>query len=151
MRLKYGRVVSAVPEKGRKRAHPNQARKHVTRATSASVRKSPPTRDMYKALKEIQDLQKNTDLQIRRAPFNRLVRELAKKFSTEDTEFRFQATAVEALQEAAESELVKRFQKWNLYAIHAKRVTIQVKDIYLDEGIMKIEGLQKPKDPPSFK
>jgi histone H3 len=36
-----------------------------------------------------------------------------------------------ALQEAAEAYLVKMFEDANLCAIHAKRVTIQKKDIFL--------------------
>jgi len=44
---------------------------------------------------------------------------------------RFQSSAIQALQEAAEAYLVDLFQDTNLCAIHAKRVTIQVKDMAL--------------------
>ena len=53
---------------------------------------------------EIKKYQKSTELLIRKAPFQRLVREVCEVFKAD---FRFQATALEALQEAAESYLVR--------------------------------------------
>ena len=47
------------------------------------------------------------------------------------TDLRFQSSAVMALQEAAEAYLVSLFEDTNLAAIHAKRVTIQPKDLAL--------------------
>ncbi|KAF5326294.1 hypothetical protein D9611_000671 [Ephemerocybe angulata] len=58
----------------------------------------------------------------------RLVREIAQDFKTG---FRFQSSAVMALQEAAEAYIVSLFEDTNLDAIHAKRVTIQPKDLAL--------------------
>jgi histone H3 len=60
--------------------------------------------------------------------FQRLVREIAQDFKTD---LRFQSSAIGALQEAAEAYLVSLFEDTNLAAIHAKRVTIQPKDIQL--------------------
>ena len=57
-----------------------------------------------KALKEIRFYQKNTELLLRRLPFARLVREVQTMFSRRD--FRWQAEAMMALQEAAEAHLV---------------------------------------------
>ena len=68
--------------------------------------------------------QKSTELLIRKLPFQRLVREIAQDFKTD---LRFQSSAIGALQEAAESYLVGLFEDTNLAAIHAKRVTIQVR------------------------
>ena len=48
---------------------------------------------------------------------------------------RWQSQAVVALQEAAEAYLVHLFEDSNLEAIHAKRVTIQAKDIQLARRI----------------
>lgn len=48
---------------------------------------------------------------------------------------RFQSTALQALQEAAEAFLVHLFEDANLLAIHAKRVTIMQKDIQLARRI----------------
>jgi histone H3/H4 len=48
---------------------------------------------------------------------------------------RWQASALLALQEAVEAYLVGLFEEANLCAIHAKRVTIFVKDIQLARRI----------------
>lgn len=84
------------------------------------------------ALREIRRYQKSTDLLIRKLPFQRLVREIAQDFKTD---LRFQGSAILALQEAAEAYLVGLFEDANLCAIHAKRVTIQPKDIQLARRI----------------
>ncbi|KAJ7573174.1 histone 3 [Mycena floridula] len=80
------------------------------------------------ALREIRRYQKSTELLIRKLPFQRLVREIAQDFQPD---LRFQSSAVLALQEAAEAYLVSLFEDTNLAAIHAKRVTIQPKDLAL--------------------
>ena len=56
------------------------------------------------------------------------VREIAQDFKSD---LRFQSSAIGALQESVESYLVSLFEDTNLCAIHAKRVTIQSKDIQL--------------------
>ena len=84
------------------------------------------------ALLEIRHYQKKTCLLIRKAPFQRLVREIAQDFKTD---LRFQGAAIEALQEAAEAYLVRLFEDSNLCAIHARRVTIMPKDIQLARRI----------------
>ena len=86
-----------------------------------------------KALREIRFYQKNTDLLIRRLPFTRLVREIQTYFFRE--EYRWQAVAMLALQEAAETHLVGLFEDANLCAVHAKRVTIMPKDMQLSRRI----------------
>jgi len=73
-----------------------------------------------------------TDLLIRKLPFQRLVREIATEFKQE---IRFQSQAILALQEAAEAYLVSLFEDTNLCAIHAKRVTIMSKDLQLAKRI----------------
>lgn len=84
------------------------------------------------ALREIRKFQKSTELLIRKLPFQRLVREVARYYNTE---IRFQSLAILALQEAAEDYLVSLFQDTNLCAIHAKRVTITQKDMSLARRI----------------
>lgn len=86
-----------------------------------------------KALREIRKYQKSTDLLIRKMPFQRLVREIAQEECNGD--YRFQSTAILALQEAAEAYLISLFEDTNLCAIHAKRVTIMPKDIQLARRI----------------
>ena len=86
---------------------------------------------------------------IRKLPFQRLVREIAADFKVcqpklydwfsftyertinTQRDLRFQASAVLALQEAAEAYLVGLFEDVNVAALHAKRVTIQPKDLYV--------------------
>merc|ERR1711939_826302 len=80
------------------------------------------------ALREIRRYQKPTELLIRKLPFQRLVREIAQDFKSD---LRFQSSAIGALQEPVEAYLVPLFEDTNLCAIHAKRVTIQSKDIQL--------------------
>ena len=84
------------------------------------------------ALREIRRYQKSTNLLISRLPFQRLVREVAEKVRAD---FRFQPSAVLALQEASEAYLVGLFEDANLCAIHARRVTIMIKDIQLARRI----------------
>jgi histone H3 len=84
------------------------------------------------ALREIRRYQRSTDLLIRKAAFQRLVREVAQDFKAD---LRFQSSAILALQEAAEAYLVSLFEDTNLCAIHAKRVTILPKDMQLARRI----------------
>ena len=83
-----------------------------------------------KALREIRRYQKNTELLIRKLPFMRLLREITDD-QPKGLEYRWQAQAVVALQEASKIYLVGYLHDTNLCAIHAKRVTIQVKDMKL--------------------
>ena len=84
------------------------------------------------ALREIRKFQKTTYMLIRKLPFQRLVREIAADFKSD---LRFQGSAILALQEASEAYLVGLFEDANLAAIHAKRVTIQPKDLQLARRI----------------
>ena len=84
------------------------------------------------ALREIRRYQKSTDLLIRKAPFQRLVREIAQDLRPG---LKFQTSTIVALQEAAEAYLVDLFEDTNLCAIHAKRVTIMPQDIQLARRI----------------
>ena len=111
------------------------------------------------ALREIRKYQNSSDLLIRKLPFQRLVREIAQGINGDA--YRFQSTAILALQEACEAYLVCKsnycffnlcillfccistcawnnffacpalFEDTNLCAIHAKRVTIMPRDIRL--------------------
>ncbi|KAF2416187.1 histone-fold-containing protein [Tothia fuscella] len=84
-----------------------------------------------KALMEIRRYQgkiHGTELLIRKLPFARLVREIG---LTLKDGLRWQSSALDALQEAAECVLVTELSVANLLAIHAKRVTIQQRDMQL--------------------
>merc|ERR1711920_444824 len=74
------------------------------------------------------------DLLIRKLPFQRLVREVLQG-DDRASEFRFQSQALLALQEATEAYIVGLFEDTNLCAIHAKRMTVQKKDMDLARRI----------------
>jgi len=89
-----------------------------------------------RALMEIRKYQRSTNLLLRKLPFARLVKEILREhFARPGMEYRWQATALMALQEAAESYLVTLFEDANLCAIHAKRVTLMKRDIQLARRI----------------
>jgi histone H3 len=85
-----------------------------------------------RALKDIRKYQKSTKLLIPKSSFIRLVKEIIQK---EKRDLRIQASAVLALQEAAEMFVVNMFEYSNYCAIHGKRVTVQAKDIQLVKKI----------------
>jgi histone H3 len=78
------------------------------------------------ALSEIQKFQKNTDLLIRKAPFQRFVCKIALKFGKINLQMQSKA-----LQEAVEYFMVDVFSNTNLCAMHSKCVTITKKDMVL--------------------
>jgi histone H3 len=105
----------------------------VTAQKAIAVRKPHRWHPGMVALREIQKFQKNTDLLIRKAPFQHLVRKIALKFGKRD--LRMQSTADLALQEAAEYFMVDVFSDTKLCAMHGKRVTIMNKDMVLSSCI----------------
>lgn len=62
------------------------------------------------ALREIRRYQKCTDLLLPKLPFQRLVREICADLEVGGTQYRFQRSAIEALQEASETMLVAEFE-----------------------------------------
>ena len=114
----------------------NAVKKSLSEIRAGTARKPHRYRPGTVALREIRRFQKSSELLIRKAPFARLVREIAEEFGAQANKvYRFQSTAVLALQEASEAYLVGLFEDTNLCAIHAKRVTIMPKDIQLARQI----------------
>ena len=118
-----------------------KAPRKISQLTQSGRRSGPQTGGVKKphryrpgtvALRDIRKYQRNTDLLIRRLPFQRLVQEIAQNYKED---IRFQSTALLALQEASEAYLTGLFADSNLCAIHGKRVTIMVKDIRLARRI----------------
>ncbi|KAH9502774.1 centromeric DNA-binding histone H3-like protein cse4 [Bulinus truncatus] len=88
------------------------------------------------ALMEIRKYQKTTMLLIRKLPFARVVREVGMAIARDSMgTLNWQSMAICALQEACEAYLVRLFEDANLCCIHAKRVTLQPKDIWLARRI----------------
>ena len=113
------------------------------RYTMAARRSAPGTGGMKlkrrlrpgtKALREIKRFQKEGGLLLHRAPFRRLVREIG--YDCRWGGVMWGKHSVDALQEAAEAFLVRFFEDVNRYAIHAGRVTIQAKDVWLARNII---------------
>mgnify|MGYP001478908443 CR=1 FL=1 len=88
------------------------------------------------ALQQIRRYQKTTNLLFPRASFTRVVKEITQNcFSGE---YRYQKSAIDALQEAAEAYVIESFENANLAAIHGSRVTIFPKDFNLVSRINNI-------------
>ena len=108
----------------------------ATKAARATTQKAIAVRKPHRwrpgtvALREIQKFKKNTDLLIRKAPFQHLVQEILHDMSRK-SDLQMQCTALLALQEAVEYFMVDVFSNTNLCAMHGKRVTIMKKDMVL--------------------
>ena len=124
------RKSSAGVKKPRKQFSSKTAKKSTP--TTGGIKKPHRFRPGTVAAREIRRYQKSTDLLIRKLPFQRLVKEIAHETRPET---RFQASAVLALQEAAEAYLVGLFEDTNLCAVHGNRVTIMEKDVLLARRI----------------
>jgi len=85
-----------------------------------------------KALLEIRQYQKSTDLLVPKLPFSRLVREVANKVAGDRIPgIRFHRNALQCIQHATEAYFVQLFEDTQLLACHANRVTIMAKDMKL--------------------
>ena len=141
VRATQEREKSGEPKSGSKRrkaSTPKRDELHGTSSRSQERRKADRRRRYRpgtRALMEIRHFQKTTNLLLRKMPFVRVVREIARNCSTAHVELRWQVPALECLQEAAEAFMVRLFEDANLCAIHAKRITIMPKDIHLARRI----------------
>ena len=89
------------------------------------------------ALWEIRHYQQTSELQLRKAPFSHLVREITGDMITPPSIMRYSSRAVGALHEASEAYMTTLLEDSNLVTIHSKRVTVMSKDISL---IRQIRG-----------
>ena len=79
-------------------------------------------------MREIRRYQRTEELLLKKAPFQRIVKEIANEINPG---LKFQDTAVLALQEVCEQYLVSIFQDSVQCAKHGKRITVQPRDIQL--------------------
>eukprot|EP00930_Biecheleria_cincta_P102082 TRINITY_DN9375_c0_g1_i1.p1 TRINITY_DN9375_c0_g1~~TRINITY_DN9375_c0_g1_i1.p1 ORF type:complete len:153 (+),score=18.93 TRINITY_DN9375_c0_g1_i1:116-574(+) len=107
---------------------------------------------------EILHYQKTTNLLIQRVPFQRFVKQICQEISKEMFDssqerqadsrgalavaeppkmYRFEAQALHALHEAAESFMVGLMEDASLAAVHSKRVTIMPRDLQLMSRLRK--------------
>ena len=87
-----------------------------------------------KAMHEVRHYQKTTELLIPKVSFQRVIREMCAREDINQSigeHIRFESQALLALQEAAEAYIVCCFEDAHLCSMHAKRITIQPKDIKL--------------------
>jgi histone H3 len=122
-----------------------QARRQEAAAGGAAggIKKPHRYRPGTVALCKIQRCQKSTDLLIQKAPFQRLVRKIVQDCPGywQKPPLRMQSTALLALQEAAEMYLVRYFEDCNTCALHAKRVTIFPREMFLVGRLQGQEGV----------
>ena len=116
------------PKKFQESKTPAKApRKTLTTAGSSIVSKRR-YRPGEKATREIRHFQKSTSLIINKAPFRRLLAEIGYSFKSD---LRFSQSAVDAIQECAESFIVRLFEDCKLCARHRRAQTITIKDMRL--------------------
>uniref|UniRef100_A0A0B6Y6R1 Core Histone H2A/H2B/H3 domain-containing protein n=1 Tax=Arion vulgaris TaxID=1028688 RepID=A0A0B6Y6R1_9EUPU len=140
-----GRRKTPSPKKNAGQSRIEQASKRndythqeTRRESQGRIRRSPTTkvrkrlRPGTKALQEIRKYQKSTELLIRKLPFSRLVKEIGTKVRLNAvTGLLWQSSAILALQEACEAYMTRLFEESNHCCLHAKRVTLQPKDLWL--------------------
>ncbi|KAG0641073.1 histone-fold-containing protein [Tuber brumale] len=126
-------------KKGHNSKANNKAKSKLKTPAKVKLRYRPGER----ALREIRMMQRTVKAAIPNAPFYRLIRELANdrvRMIAGRENYRWQSTALQALKEATEAYLVHLLEDGNLCAIHARRVTIMVKDIRLARRIRGLWG-----------
>ena len=130
----------AVPEKG---PRPGIVAQGTRKGTGNDTKKSKVavatakkgttrTRPGTQALREIRRYQKSTELLLRKAPFQRLIRSVCADIGEKlggAKQYRIQGLCVKALQEASEAYLVALLEESNMCTVHGKRVTLMPKDI----------------------
>ncbi|XRB23526.1 histone H3 [Pseudoscourfieldia marina] len=97
------------------------------------TQQQPPKKHRYRpgtvALREIRKYQRSVDLLFRKLPFAKLCKEISNTYNLDG--MRWTGEALLAMQHATEGVMVSLFEDINLCAIHAKRVTIQPRDLQL--------------------
>lgn len=126
---KEKKLISKQKMKGKK-ASPETNEKDSQ--ASKGLKRKLKTRPGQVALREIRKYQKSTDHVIRRMPFQRLVRDIAKQVMPDA---KFNSNALKAMQECTEMYISRLFEDTNLCCIHAKRKTLFVKDMALAKRI----------------
>ena len=116
---------------------PRKQSRKQSRPATGGVKKPHRFRPGTVALREIRRYQKSCDLLVAKLPFSLLVRQISLDFEDSDgnSPWRFTGASMLALQEASEAYLVGLVEDTNLCAIHAKRVTIQRRDMTLARRI----------------
>ena len=132
-RVKVTPKKAGLSSKAAKELSKKVARKHSTPKVGG-IKKPRRYRPGVQALREIRKMQKSTTPCIPFAPFTRFVKEIAHELAPKK-QYRFQESAIQAIRESAEKHIITLMEDANLCAIHAKRITIQPRDIMLARRI----------------
>ena len=81
-----------------------------------------------RAYREIPVMQKYAGFLVPRAVMSRFIREIAQIIKPN---LRFRVNPLLAIQEATETFIIQLFQDANLFALHRKRVTVELRDLQL--------------------
>lgn len=93
------------------------------------------------AVREIKKLSRTTHLLFPKAPFSRLVRELAIDFRSD---IRFTEKAMDTIQDVAEAFVTENFIKANMARRHANRETLHVNDVQFAKFMVFQHGINAP-------
>eukprot|EP00930_Biecheleria_cincta_P023478 TRINITY_DN16967_c0_g1_i1.p1 TRINITY_DN16967_c0_g1~~TRINITY_DN16967_c0_g1_i1.p1 ORF type:complete len:197 (-),score=50.23 TRINITY_DN16967_c0_g1_i1:67-657(-) len=129
------RAIAEEAAKGQKSKDGSKNKRKVKVSKEPVKQDEERARNGAKASKEIRFYQQNTELLLRKIPFQRLVREICQKLGP----FRFEVQALLALQEAAEMFLTGVFEDASLFALHGRRVTVMPRDLQLTRRIRSFE------------
>jgi len=83
------------------------------------------------ALRTIKKLQSTTNLLVQKGPFRKLVKQMTADMGLS---IHYQKKAMEALQEATEDYMIDKFKHANNHAKHAKRKTICIDDLQMEDN-----------------
>jgi histone H3/H4 len=113
-------------------------------AASAAVKKKKRTTPGTAALRQIRKYQRSTVYYFKNVVFQRMLRHLAMKYTTSfnNQGIRFTPDAVNALKIALEEAILHGCEDINLFAIHAKRVTLLEKDLKLFRHVKDFAGVK---------
>jgi histone H3 len=100
----------------------------VRPAGISSVKKPHRFRAGTVALRKIKKYQKSTDLLLRKLPFQRVVREVAREYKDD---LKFKKSAVLTIQEFTENYITNLMQDTLLCTVHRKAVTVKPDDMAL--------------------
>lgn len=119
-------------------------------ASGGGIKKPHRFRPGTVALRQIRKYQKSTDLLMRKAPFIRLVRDIADSVKVTEDPIRFTGTALGALQHTAEDFLIELLDDTNTVAITCGKVTIMPKHMQCvktlrDSSNERLERINKQK------
>ena len=117
---KYVRPLGVVPGK--------MARKHVaTKTVAGAVKKR--AKPGMRAAKEVKKYQNSVELELRKLPFQRCVREVVAELNTNDYDMKMQHEGIYYLQECTELYMARLFRDGWRAAQHRERKTLFPKDV----------------------